>query len=188
MALVGRHIRRLRSQPEQRDQEATRGPWRSTGESPPETLANQIIPLELRNLGPHDMTTLSTRRYLASILEFEGKFSEADRVGREALAASRSGLGPENPETLRTMNVLANILDDEKRIPEAEKLYRETLAIQLRTLGPDAPETLTTDSNLAGALQEQGRLDDAEKLERETLATRFPGPWPGTSGHPCDKV
>jgi hypothetical protein len=86
---------------------------------------------------------------LASILQAENRFSEAEALRRETLADEQKILGPEHPWTLFTMSELANTLSEEGKYTEADKLLRETLEIQRRTLGPENADAGGTEYNLA---------------------------------------
>src|ERR1035438_8552798 len=75
---------------------------------------------------------------LATALDDEGRYAEAEKLYRETLDIQRRVLGTEHPDTLRSMNNLAIVLNHQRRFTEAEKLHRETLDIQRRILGPGA--------------------------------------------------
>jgi len=106
---------------------------------------------------------------LAETVEQEGRYTEAEKMGRELIEMERRVIGPESPDVLGTMANLAGTLLYEGRYAEAEKLARETVALESRVLGPEHPTTLQTTGMVLGALIEQSHYADAEKLGRDTL-------------------
>jgi len=93
-------------------------------------------------------------RGLGEVLFFEGRYPDAERLLREAIALQRRVLGPEHPDTALSMAVLTRALRAQAKLAEAEQLQRETLAIQLRALGPENPNTLRSMSGLAVVSQD----------------------------------
>jgi hypothetical protein len=81
---------------------------------------------------------------LATVLEREGYYAEAERLHRQTLDIRRRVLGPEHPDTLASVHNLAIVLYDEGRYTEAERLDRETLDIRRGVLGPEHPDTLAS--------------------------------------------
>jgi serine/threonine-protein kinase len=126
----------------------------------------------------HLATALST---LATTVDYQGRFDEAEKYFRESIKESRAAEGPKSKEASVVMNNLALLLHEESRYAEADSLYREALAIQEATYGKRHPETSTTRYNYAQLLGDEGRLDDAKAMWAEVLETDrdlYPG------GHP----
>ena len=113
--------------------------------------------------------TLSSMRSLASALDDEGRFADAQELYLETLELDRRILGPEHPETLRVMHRLALTLQEQGRFAESEKLYRETLELTRRALGPEHPQIVGTLEGLALDLAHENRYGEAEPLFREAV-------------------
>ena len=86
---------------------------------------------------------------LADCLGGQGKYAEAEALGREVLGALKRVLGAEHPDTLATEGNLAVSLRGQGKYAEAEALGREVLGVRKRVLGAEHPDTLRTESNLA---------------------------------------
>jgi Flp pilus assembly protein TadD len=65
---------------------------------------------------------------LASVLDNQGKYKEAEAITRQTLAQREKVLGPEHPDTLTSMNNLASVLDNQGKYKEAKTMSRQTLA------------------------------------------------------------
>ncbi|RDW58657.1 hypothetical protein BP6252_13133 [Coleophoma cylindrospora] len=102
----------------------------------------------------------------------QGKYTDAEKMYREALELRETVLGKEHIETLASMANLAGVLSSQGKYSDAEKIYREALQLKKTVLGKDHPETLTSMNNLANILSKQGKYLDAEKLHREALQLR----------------
>jgi hypothetical protein len=68
--------------------------------------------------------------------------SEAERIEREVLCASRRVLGEEHPDTLTSAGNLASSLSRQGKYAEAERIEREVLCASRRVLGEEHPDTL----------------------------------------------
>jgi tetratricopeptide (TPR) repeat protein len=115
---------------------------------------------------------------LGSVLERQGKYTEAVDMLREATSLSTRTLGRENLYTLYAMNNLAHALHQTEQFEEAERLQREVLAIRQKMLGDTHHDVGVARYNLANTLGDLGRLDEAAAMFRESVATLnsvFPG-------------
>ncbi|MBV9670258.1 MAG: tetratricopeptide repeat protein [Acidobacteriales bacterium] len=90
------------------------------------------------------------------VLDYEKRFSEAEKLNRQVLEAQRQTLGPENASTLLTLGNLGYVLIEEKNYPEAEKILREALAGLRRVLGPSHDVTAGAAYKLALVLALEG--------------------------------
>jgi hypothetical protein len=106
---------------------------------------------------------------LVNALNQEGRYADAEKLGRLTLEIRRRVLGPEHPQTLMSTVNLASSLLLEGHYADAEKLQRETLAIQRRVRGPDNPDTAVTVYNLAIVVERQGKGAEALQLLREAI-------------------
>ena len=92
-----------------------------------------------RTDGEHLGFTLKT---LASELQAQGKYDEAEPLCREALELDRQTLGSRHEYTLTSINNLGNLLRDKGDLTAAEPLSREALEASRETLGDRHPDTL----------------------------------------------
>lgn len=76
------------------------------------------------NFGDTHVNTLIAVNNLASLLQSEGKLSEAESIFRESLMKLRMPLGDMHPESFTFINNLAGLLQAQKKYAEAEPLFR----------------------------------------------------------------
>jgi tetratricopeptide (TPR) repeat protein len=112
------------------------------------------------------------------VLEVERKFTEAEAMHRNALAARRKLPGRQQIDVAESLNKLAELLWQQHRRDEAEPMFREALEIRLRLSPDDAPGMAMSFRNLGGVLREQGRLSEAVQIYREALP-KYLEAWPG---------
>jgi CHAT domain-containing protein/tetratricopeptide (TPR) repeat protein len=99
----------------------------------------------------------------------KGRYSQAEKAYRAALALLRRTLGGEHPDTALGYNNLAFCLQALGKAQEALPLYRKALGITRKALGEDHPDTATGYNNLAFCLQAQGKAQEALPLYRKAL-------------------
>jgi len=109
---------------------------------------------------------------IASALDDNGRYHDAEIIYRGVLGFYERTLGPEHPQTLGVRCNLAVTLEHQARFADAEKEDRTVLAIMERVLGPEDPNTLNIRHNLALALANQGESAEAEREFREVMAIR----------------
>jgi tetratricopeptide (TPR) repeat protein len=102
-----------------------------------------------------------------------GRYAEAELVGRELVAINLRWLGEAHRETAHSYNNLAAALWYQGKYAEAEAMYRKALAIRIAALGEAHPDTATSYSSLAAALLEQGKHTEAEVMHRKALTIRI---------------
>jgi hypothetical protein len=78
---------------------------------------------------------------LASLLNREGKYGEAEGLLREALAINEKALGHEHPSLCPTLANLAVVTAYQGRVGEGTPLAERALRIALSRLGEDHPST-----------------------------------------------
>jgi tetratricopeptide (TPR) repeat protein len=76
---------------------------------------------------------------LALIYNFEGKYSEAEPLYKQAIQIREKNLGPEDPGVVQTQEIYAAMLRQEGRKDEARKIESETQKIQTDTTQKAAP-------------------------------------------------
>lgn len=140
-----------------------------------ESLLQRAVTVGRRARGPQDPEVLSSMNDLGLVLLHEGRFDDAERTQREALALERQTLGLESPITLGNMSHLAFVLSAQGvqgrpgAAVEAVELSGQALDLQRRVLGAEDEQTLWTMDTHAVALARNGRAAEAEKLHREEL-------------------
>jgi tetratricopeptide (TPR) repeat protein len=129
----------------------------------------QTLELQERVLGPGHPSTLTTRHWMAFVLDKQGKYDEALVIYEEVLNIQERVLGAEHPSSLMTRHNMAYALDNQGKYDEALRIYGEVLNKEERVLGAEHPSTLTTRHNMALALMKQGKYDEALVIYGEVL-------------------
>lgn len=112
---------------------------------------------------------LSSLRTLADLARANGRFAEAERLYKRALAMDEEALEKDHLSVARDLNNLALFYDSRGNDAEAEPLYRRALVIAKKALGPDHPEVATVAANIEGFYEKTGRKAEPERLkERAT--------------------
>ena len=122
-----------------------------------------------RTSGQGTSITLDT---LATELQNQGKYDEAEPLFREALEVDRETLGNRHPNTLAAISNLGGLLHAKGDLADAEPLCREALEVRRGTLGDRHSSTLTSIGKLGALLYAKGDLAAAEPLCREALEVR----------------
>ena len=79
---------------------------------------------------------------LASVLQHQGKYEEAEQMNQQALERREKALRKEHPSTLISVGNLAYLYHQQKRYNTASKLYQRACNAYKRTLGPQHPTTI----------------------------------------------
>ena len=114
-----------------------------------------------------DLKTLNQR--LVRLYQ-AGKYAEATKIAKRALALAQRQFGPSHAEVAVALNNLAELYLAEGHYGEAEPLYKRALAIAEKALGPDHPHVGTCLDNLAELYRDEGRYAEAEPLYKRALA------------------
>eukprot|EP00903_Cladosiphon_okamuranus_P012113 g11365.t2 len=112
----------------------------------------------------------SSRSKLATVLEKQGKYAEAQALFENSLAVCEKVLGADHPYVASSLNSLASLKKSQGKYVDAEGLYRRSRAILEKLLGPDHPTVAWNLNGLAGLLQIQGKYGEAEGLYRRSCA------------------
>ena len=120
-------------------------------------------------LGPNNPETISSHIDLASNLDLQGRYTEAEPLFRDALAYFENLFGPSDPLTVGVGAKVAINFQAQGRYNEAERYSRKVLEYTERMFGADHADMITANNNLAATLNAQGRYADAESLFRTTL-------------------
>jgi CHAT domain-containing protein len=131
-----------------------------------------------------DNNQVQVLRTRAAIAEASGRYTEAERMLREALTLNSTRLVPNEVDILRvggpplgtfvnlgdlTTGDIARALLRQGRLVEAEVEARRTLLSRLQRRGRYAPETAGDIQLLGAVVFEQGRYAEAEQLARAAL-------------------
>ena len=131
-------------------------------------------------LGPGHPDVARDLNALGALYHLAGRFADAARAYRRALAVFENTYGPDHFEVAMTCANLA-VLHGDQGFAQAESLGRRSLRILTAVLGPQDAEVGLTMLNLATAVAGQGRTAEAAALSaraRAILAARLP------AGHP----
>ncbi|XP_044716490.1 tetratricopeptide repeat domain-containing protein [Hirsutella rhossiliensis] len=109
---------------------------------------------------------------VASYFNFEGKWSDAEKLSVDAVETRKRVLGEEHPSTLTSMANLALTYSNQGRWKEAEELGVQVMETRKRVLGEEHPDTLTSMANIASTYRNQGRWKEAEELGVQVMETR----------------
>ncbi|KJZ69702.1 hypothetical protein HIM_10908 [Hirsutella minnesotensis 3608] len=134
--------------------------------------ANAVLKIEVSGLGDGEKVKASLLHCVASYLDFEGKWSDAEKLSVDAIEARKRVLGEEHPETLSSMANLASTYRNQGRWKEAEELGVRVLEARKRVLGEEHPGTLISMATLASTYRNQGRWKEAEQLEVRVIEVR----------------
>ena len=97
----------------------------------------------------------------------EGKYVEAERLFKRALAIRLAKLGEDHPDVAATLANLALVTGLQGNYFEGVALYNRALAIQEEKLGKDHPDVVTTLTMLATFDKAAGRIAPALAYSRQ---------------------
>ena len=104
---------------------------------------------------------------LAVAQERNGKYAEADRLYRRALAIHQQA---HRPNVANDLWGLASLDKKQDKHAEAEQIYRRVVAIKEQALGRNHPDVGDALVALASNLTDQGKYAEAEEIYRQALA------------------
>jgi hypothetical protein len=76
------------------------------------------------------------------MLQYQGKYEQAEEMNRRALVGREKVLGVDHPDTLTRVYCLAHLLDTKQDLHEALHLYRRAIVGYHKALGPSHPTTV----------------------------------------------
>jgi tetratricopeptide (TPR) repeat protein len=103
-------------------------------------------------------------------LHGQGRYKDAEKSHRQALAIHKEMLGEQHPDTARSYNNVASYLKEQGKAARALPLFEKALAICKEVLGERHLYTATSYYNVADCLQEQGKAAQALPLHEKALA------------------
>ena len=110
---------------------------------------------------------------LGNVLRTEGRYADAERSFREALALQRKLYGEKHGDIGRTLMGLALTLDDEDELKAALPLMRNAVAMQRELYGSEPhPDLAEAVNDLGQLLEENGDYDESERMYSESIVLR----------------
>ncbi|MEM9458803.1 MAG: tetratricopeptide repeat protein [Myxococcota bacterium] len=136
-------------------------------ERAPDGLRYRELAMELAVDGSE--AEVESSNNLARILRVQGRYEDAEREHRRALALHDELPRPDLPRGARLRGDLANVLTAQGRYAEAEQEHRRALAILHEALGASHPNVAISRNDLAAVLMAQGKQQEAEQELRRAL-------------------
>ncbi len=136
-----------------------------------EQLLKEALALDPAKHG-QEIEKLATINNLASLLQDQGRYQEAESYFRQALEAKRRLLGPNHPSLGRAANNLALLLMEQQQYDEAEPLLEEALAVSRKCFGEEHLFVAFTLANVGRLHLGRLELDRAEEAYRESVSIR----------------
>jgi tetratricopeptide (TPR) repeat protein len=106
----------------------------------------------------------------AGALLDSGRYVEAEKIEREALAIRKEVLGEQHPDTATSYNIVVSCLHAQGKYPQALALADKALDICKKVLGEQHPDTARGYNNVAAGLTAQGQHTRALPLYKKALA------------------
>lgn len=107
---------------------------------------------------------------LGHLLQFQGRFSEAEQQYRRALRLRTERRGPDSAAAASSLSDISTAVLHQGRIGEAEELLRRALGATAEVLGPDHPDTLAIRNNLGVLLVMTGQPARAQPVLKSVVA------------------
>jgi len=101
--------------------------------------------------------TLTSVSNLAGVLQYRGKYEEAEEMTRRALAAYENVLGEDHPDMLTSVHNLAYLFDARENFQQALDLYQHAVTGYDRALGANHRTTAACREHLSSRLRKMGR-------------------------------
>jgi len=106
---------------------------------------------------------------LAQICRFQGRYPDAERNYRAAIAIWESTVGPRHPDTAKGLLNLAALNHERGRESAAEQLYRRAATIFHDSYGDEHELTLVARAELAEVLRAERRYRESSQLSQAIL-------------------
>ncbi len=132
-------------------------------------VLREAVDLARRSLSPSNELRSGALTGLADVLGQLEKYSDAEKLCKEALAADRKRGPAEAPVLARTLGSLGLIYLYSGDLAAAEAPLREALRLREQSLGMHHALTALSLNDLATALYQSGRYDEAMSLYQQAL-------------------
>ncbi len=136
-------------------------PYRALRET---TRAREILENVLREASPDNPWRANPLQVLSWMTRDEGRFSEAEKLLREALKLYSWHEGPESIHAVQTLADLGEIIGLQKRFSEASTMFEESLAVVSKFGGQYDRQEARTKMKYAEMFNRQGEYDKALRL------------------------
>jgi serine/threonine protein kinase len=134
-----------------------------------ETFGREAVAIQTRIAGSApDLVKTTAQFRLASALQLQDKFPEAEVLNRQCLESFRTLLNPEHTLAIQGLSDLAMVLAGNGKLEEALTLAREGAAASKRVFGNRYPTPFCVHC-LGRVLQKAGNLAEAEAAYQEAL-------------------
>jgi CHAT domain-containing protein/tetratricopeptide (TPR) repeat protein len=131
-----------------------------------EALLRRLISSSPNSEGEEAATNLAN---LASALDSQARYREAEDAYKQAIAVHERALGPDHPGLATVLANLANLYSRLGRSSEYEVLQKRAISLLENAYGPDHPEVSSAQTNLAWFYTSVGRNAEAEVILKRTL-------------------
>src|ERR1019366_934318 len=111
---------------------------------------------------------------LASVLQGQKRYAEAQQLRSEALDLRRKWFGSEHPSVASSLNNIGALLADQGKLAEAGSHFLQALELRRKLLPPNHPDVILSVKNLALIWEHQDRWKEVETLLREILKQQIP--------------
>jgi serine/threonine protein kinase len=132
-------------------------------------LDQAVRRLDAGSLRAQPLVEAAARESLGTTFSGLGRYPEAEREYRAALAIRRAAPGGDDAELANSEANLAEQLTFEDKLPEAEMLQRDALRLRTDLFGPDAVAVGASLTDLAITLRHESKLREAEAALRKGL-------------------
>jgi len=95
-------------------------------------MQRQTLELKEEVFGVDNPDTLSIMQQVATTLQVQGRYEEAEQMQRQTLEMREKFLGIDHPDTLDSMFSLGVVLQGQGKYVEAEQMLRQTLEHEWR--------------------------------------------------------
>jgi tetratricopeptide (TPR) repeat protein len=135
-------------------------------------LCDEVLAHWQRSLDPSHGALLSLYHKRGNILRQDGRYHEAEQLGRTVVRRLTADKPADHPDLLRAKDGLGSTLLALGQFTQARDLFTEAAARFAEQFGTEAPQTLAARHNLGLALMLLGRYSEAREIHREVLQIR----------------
>nr|WP_019069815.1 FxSxx-COOH system tetratricopeptide repeat protein [Streptomyces hokutonensis] len=135
-------------------------------------LCDDVLAHWRERLDPTHGALLSLHHKLGHLRRQDGRYAEAEELGRSVVGRLAAVRPDGHPELLRAKDGLGSTLLALGRFGEARSLFAEAAEHFAEQFGTEAPQTLASRHNLGLALMLLGQYTEAREIHRDVLQIR----------------